>query len=93
VSRESVPIDEQLQDGDDLGGGLVFSGRGGFRVAVYRCACGREQQALCGWFPGGIGPKAAEGVGWARSGERWMCPFCSGNEEKLYAVFGAKPKN
>lgn len=84
---------DPLLDGDDLGEGRVFSNRGGFRVAVYRCACGREQMAAHPDFPRGVGPKSAEGVGWVRSVDRWFCPYCSGNEDKLRAVFNKEMPN
>ena len=79
-------------DGDDLGGGLTFSGKGGYRVAVYRCKCKREQTARHPEFPGGILPDTAKQFGWEQltTGE-WQCPFCSGNEHKLEAVFSAPP--
>ena len=83
----------KYQDGDQLGGGLVFSGKGGYSVAVYRCECGREQTASHPEFSGGLSSKAAINFGWEQqtSGD-WLCPFCAGNEDKLEAVFRkAKP--
>ena len=76
-------------DGVDLGNGLVLSTKGGYRVAVYRCHCKREQTARCEGYQGGISAEIAEQAGWVRVGDSWECPFCSDNEDKLMAIFDA----
>lgn len=78
-------------DGDSLGNGVVFSGRGGFSVGVYRCHCGREQTAENEYFPGGLSENIAAQFGWERTGDSWECPFCSDNEDKLRQIFDAPP--
>lgn len=77
-----------LSDGHELTSGLVVSRKGGFSVAVFRCACEREQPAEHEGFPGGIGTSTAELIGWRKIGGQWTCPFCTGNEENLKRVFG-----
>jgi hypothetical protein len=77
-----------FKDGEALPGGKVISLAGGFCVAVYRCACGREQTAECeGVNNGGISEGIAQQFGWNRADGGWMCPFCSGQTEKLFQLF------
>jgi len=80
----------EIKDGHPLEGGKVVSLAGGCCVPVYRCACGREQTAEYEGFNGGISAKVAQSVGWNLADGGWMCPFCSGDTEKLFQVFGAK---
>lgn len=78
-------------DGADLGEGLVVSAKGGFLVAAYRCRiCEREQMAQHQQFIGGIDERTAEQAGWEKYGDKWMCPFCSENEQKLKAAFDSE---
>jgi len=74
-------------DGQSLSGGKVASLAGGYCVAVYRCLCGREQMAQCEGFSGGLSEEAARTVGWNFGDRGWMCPFCSGETDKLFQVF------
>lgn len=79
---------DRLNDGDDLGNGAVLSTRGGHRVGVYRCKCGREQTAAVPGFSGGIGTKTAAQIGWEQQADgSWLCPFCTGNEDKLMRIW------
>jgi len=80
----------EFKDGDSLPGGLVVSLKRGYPNAVYRCACGREQTAHLEGSVGGLSEAAARAVGWNLADGGWMCPFCSGDTEKLFQVFGAK---
>ena len=75
-------------DGHMLENGLCVSRKGGYNVAVYRCKCGREQSASCDPYPGGLGPQVAEKIGWRRIDALWECPFCTGNTDMLFRVFG-----
>ena len=51
--------------------------------------CGRQQSYAPKSMYGGITEEEAELIGWRRvEGEwKWLCPLCSGNEEKLNQVF------
>lgn len=56
----------------------------GHCTALPLAACGREQK----W----LGRDAMEAIGWVQADDgAWRCPFCSGNEQKLRAVFD-KPR-
>lgn len=46
---------------------------------VVRCACKRQQ--------GDISQELLELVGWRLIGQRWVCPFCTGNTQRLSRVF------
>lgn len=79
-------------DGHDLGDGLVVSRKGGFNVAVYRCACKREQTANCHEYNNrngkrGLNTSTAERFGWRRINGIWECPFCTNNTDMLFKVF------
>ncbi len=82
------------KDGQELGDGLFVSiatGSDGTvypAVSVYRCECGRQQTAKHPDFTCGLSTELAEKFGWRKIGGSWECPFCSGNTDNLYKLFG-----
>lgn len=45
---------------------------------IVRCTCDRKQ--------GDISQELLELVGWRIVNQRWMCPFCTGNSQRLKRV-------
>lgn len=82
-------MQEDPPDGTPLGDGIVVSRAGGYMSAVLRCKCGREQSTLMpGFKNGGVRPKTAEKFGWRKIDGKWECPFCTGNKDMLFRIFG-----
>lgn len=63
---------------------MIKSNRINMTKEDYECfLCHRKQSK-------NISENIALAVGWAKvvSEDKWLCPFCSGQEDKLKAVFG-----
>jgi hypothetical protein len=56
----------------------------------FECSCGRKQSYAPPDKRGGITVEEAIAVGWTFD-DNFHCPFCSGNEDKLQAVFMGTP--
>jgi len=53
------------------------------------CKCGRKQSYAPKNKSGGITEKEAEHIGWRKMVDgSWQCPFCCGNTDRLFKIFG-----
>lgn len=54
----------------------------------YECtACGRKQSKVGRVSKILITQRDIETIGWKKHGKHYLCPFCSGNEQKLQQFF------
>ena len=55
------------------------------------CECDRVQGVAPAGKAGGVTELEAQSFGWERDDDGfWHCPFCTGNEDKLRAIFEGK---
>ena len=55
---------------------------------MFQCDCGRCQGYDNDGTFKGCNSKEVELIGWRLIDGRWNCPFCTGNTDNLYKVFG-----